>query len=67
MKTYYFPPYGPGYNSGVTVVIDRITHFESISFNGIRGTEIHLDTGTAIRTGLNSCDVKKVVEGDSKE
>ncbi len=38
MKTYSFPPYGPGYNSNVVVVLDRITHFDGISFNGIRGT-----------------------------
>lgn len=64
MKTFNFSPYGPGYNSSTVVVLNRITHFESISFNGIRGTEIHLDTGVTIRTGMNSCDVQKIVEGN---
>ncbi|HBO22802.1 hypothetical protein [Providencia sp.] len=64
MKTYSFAPYGPGYNSSTVVVLGRITHFEGISFNGIRGTEIHLDTGITIRTGMNLCDVQKIVEGN---
>ncbi|EQB4330078.1 hypothetical protein ACYJ2D_000027 [Providencia stuartii] len=64
MKTYSFSPYGHGYNLSTVVVLERITHFEGISFNGIRGTEIHLDTGVTIRTGMNSCDVQKIVEGD---
>ncbi|MTC33446.1 hypothetical protein GKR67_02235 [Providencia alcalifaciens] len=46
------------------MALDRITHFEGISFNGIRGTEIHLDTGVTIRTGMNSSDVQKIVEGN---
>ncbi|WP_272692026.1 hypothetical protein [Providencia sp. PROV143] len=45
-------------------MLERITHFEGISFNGIRGTEIHLDTGVTIRTSMNSCDVQKIVEGN---
>lgn len=64
MKTYSFSPYGPSYNSSTVVVLERITHFEGISFNGICGTEIHLDTGVTIRTGMNLCDVQKIVEGN---
>lgn len=42
----------PGYGVGsaeVQIMVDRITHWHSIDYNGNHGTEIYLDTGKSVR------------------
>lgn len=61
MQTYDFPPYSPtGYYAPVTVVLDRVTHFYPIDYNGNLGTTLVLDTGKEVRTSMYHHDVKKL-------
>jgi hypothetical protein len=53
---------GYGVNStDVTVILERITHWFAIDYNGRPGTEIELDTGKAVRVGHYTSDVEKAV------
>ncbi|PHM63549.1 hypothetical protein [Xenorhabdus ishibashii] len=62
MNTYNFPPYGVSSRMySTTVVLERITHFHSIDYNGNRGTAIFLDTGGEVRTSMRSWDVEKLL------
>lgn len=38
-------------SSQVTVVLERITHWHPIDYNGNLGTEVYLDTGKSLRVG----------------
>jgi len=58
---------GYGVNSSeVTVILERITHWVEIDYNGRTGTEIELDTGKFVRVGHYPDDVKKAVAGVPK-
>lgn len=53
---------GYGVNSSdVTVILERITHWFQIDYNGNPGTEIELDTGKSVRIGHYTSDVEKAV------
>jgi len=55
---------GYGVNApAVTVILERITHWWSIDYNGNHGTEIQLDTGKTVRIGHYTSDVEKAVSG----
>lgn len=57
-----------GVNGGeVTIVAERITHWEHVSSNGRSVTEVHLDSGTAITVDALSSDVGKKVADATKE
>lgn len=67
MRTYDFPQYGAsGYYAPTTVVLERITHFYPIDYNGNHGTTLVLDTGKEVLTSMWQSDVKKILnsEGD---
>lgn len=54
--------HGYGVNSAsVTVILERITHWWAIDYNGNPGTEIELDTGKSVRIGHYTSDVEKAV------
>ncbi len=55
-----------GYSHGAAkfVDVDRIIHFEQISFNGFSGTELHMDDGSKIRVGHWPEDVKSRIEAE---
>ncbi|MDE9466871.1 hypothetical protein [Xenorhabdus bovienii] len=62
MKTYDFPFYGVSSRMyPTTVVLERITHFHPIDYNGNSGTAIFLDTGIEVRTSMRSWDVRKLL------
>jgi hypothetical protein len=53
---------GYGVNSGnVTVILERITHWWLIDYNGNHGTEIELDTGKSVRVGCYPAEVENTV------
>lgn len=55
---------GYGVNSThVTIILERITHWWPIDYNGATGTEIQLDTGKSVRVGHYDTDVEKIVIG----
>lgn len=62
---------GYGVNaSDVTVVLERITHWYQIDYNGNYGTEIVLDTGRTVRVDHFPSTVESVVraaQGDRDE
>ncbi|EMK8059142.1 hypothetical protein [Escherichia albertii] len=63
MKIFDFPQYAPtGYNEPTTVVLERVTHFYPIDYNGNRGTVLVLDTGKEVRTSMPQWDVKRLFE-----
>ncbi|MDX7989495.1 hypothetical protein FE392_19785 [Xenorhabdus sp. 12] len=65
MSTYDFPPYGiSSWMHPTTVVLERITHFHSIDYNGNSGTVIFLDTGAEVRTSMCGWEVKKLLNDD---
>lgn len=59
MTPHRFPGYGLA--DGVTIILERITHWWPIDYNGNCGTEIALDTGKSVRVGVYPSDVEKVV------
>ncbi|PHM60664.1 hypothetical protein Xsto_03775 [Xenorhabdus stockiae] len=62
MNTYDFPPYGISSRMyPTTVVLERITHFQPIDYNGNSGTAIFLDTGVEVCTSMCSRDVGKLL------
>ncbi|OKO98779.1 hypothetical protein [Xenorhabdus thuongxuanensis] len=62
MNTYNFPPYGVSSRMyPITVVLERITHFQPIDYNGNNGTAIFLDTGVEVCTSMCSWDVEKLL------
>ncbi|KLU14805.1 MULTISPECIES: hypothetical protein [Xenorhabdus] len=62
METYDFPPYGVSSRMyPTTVVLERITHFQPIDYNGNSGTAIFLDTGVEVYTSMSSWDVRKLL------
>lgn len=56
-----FRRYGPN-DPAPTVIVERITHWFAIDYNGRPGTEIWLDTGTCIKVGNYPSDVEKAVK-----
>ena len=53
---------GYGVNSSdVTVILERITHWHSIDYNGNYGTQIFLDTGKSLCVGEYHSTVEKAV------
>lgn len=60
MTPHCFRGYGVGADD-VTIVLERITHWHHISYNGNIGTEIHLDTGKTIRVGAYHSEVDKAI------
>lgn len=60
MTPHEFVGYGVG-SPPVTVVLERITHWWLIDYNGNWGTEIALDTGKSIRVRHYPGDVEKAV------
>jgi hypothetical protein len=61
MTPHEFVGYGTG-SPNTTIIVERITHWWPINFNGKPGTEIALDTGTSIRVGHYASDVERVVK-----
>jgi len=58
---------GYGVNAtDVTVILERITHWHLIDYNGRYGTEITLDTGKAIRVEDFPSQVEQIVRGVKK-
>lgn len=55
-----FNRYG-GFGRTVSVMVDRITHFYPIDYNGNYGTTIVLDTGKEVSVEAWSSDVEKAV------
>lgn len=43
----------------VTIIAERISHWREDSYNGMRCTEIHLDTGDVIKVDCWASDVEK--------
>lgn len=60
MTPHKFRGYGVG-ASDVTVILERITHWWFIDYNGNAGTEIALDTGKSIRVDHYPDVVEKIV------
>lgn len=52
-----FKRYNPG-GSDPTVIVERITHWEQIDYNGNYGTRIYLDTGKELNVGEWPRDVE---------
>lgn len=53
-----------GYGIGAgnqTIIMERITNWFLIDFNGNRGTEIILDTGKSVRVGVYPSDVENAI------
>lgn len=44
-----------------TVVVERITHWHHIDYNGVGGTLIHLENGAQIRVGESAHEVERMV------
>lgn len=61
-----FEKYG-GNGGEVTIMAERITHWERFSLCGRSGTDIHLDTGTTISVATQYEYVGKMVAEASKE
>ncbi|OKO98421.1 hypothetical protein [Xenorhabdus eapokensis] len=67
MNTYDFPPYGVSSRMyPTTVVLERITHFQPIDYNGNSGTAIFLDTGVEVRTSMYSWDVGNLLNNNEE-
>lgn len=64
MTPHTFEGYGVG-ATRVTVILERITHWWPIDYNGNIGTEIQLDTGKAVRVREYHGQVEKIVRGVS--
>lgn len=62
MKTFDFPQYATGYCEPTTVVLERVTHFYPINYNGNNGTTLVLDTGKEVRTSMPQWDVKNLFD-----
>ncbi len=56
-----FRGYGVGAGE-IFIIVDRITHFESVQYNGISGVRIELDTGKTVTVDSYCHDVKKQIE-----
>ena len=68
MTVHSFPPYGVSSDYRyISVILERITWFTGISYNGLRGTEIHLDNGEIIRTSMPEGMVKNIIDKRLKE
>lgn len=65
MTPHEFVGYGAG-ATNVTVIIERITHWWLIDYNGNYGTAIALDTGKEVRVGHFPSDVEAIVKRVSK-
>ncbi len=61
-----FKRYNPGAQDK-TIVVERITHWEMIDYNGNYGTRIYLDTGVEIHVGEWPQDVEKKINAALKE
>jgi hypothetical protein len=61
MTPFTFKGYGVN-ASDVTVVLEHITHWWPIDYNGLSGTELVLDTGKSLRVGHYTSDVEKAVK-----
>jgi hypothetical protein len=61
MTPHEFVGYGVG-SHNTTIVLERITHWWLIDYNGNYGTEIALDTGKSVRVGHFPSDVEKIVQ-----
>jgi hypothetical protein len=51
----------------VRVMVERITHFYGVDYNGRSGTTIVLDTGKEVTVGEYSSDVQRKIEEAQKE
>lgn len=60
MTPHRFQGYGVN-GDDVTVILERITHWSHISYNGNVGTEIYLDTGKTIRVRAYAGQVDEIV------
>jgi hypothetical protein len=59
---------GYGVNSqSVTIILERITHWWPIDYNGNCGTEIQLDTGKSVRVSEYHGQIEKIVKGAQSE
>lgn len=56
-----FNRYNPGAEDK-TVIIERITHWELIRYNGYRGTRIFLDTGVEVHTREEPHEVEAMIK-----
>lgn len=56
-----FTPYQSHSGNIVCVIVERITHFYDINYNGNIGTCIVLDTGKEIKVEHSRCDVECVI------
>lgn len=61
-----FKRYNPGAEDKI-VVVEQITHLESIGYNGVQGTRIYLTNGTEIHVGEYPTDVQKKITEVLKE
>ncbi|EAV9435602.1 hypothetical protein DIR64_17080 [Salmonella enterica subsp. enterica serovar Tafo] len=63
MKTHDFPQYhATGYCEPTTVMLERVTHFYPVNYNGNSGTALVLDTGKEVLTSMRQWDVKKLFD-----
>lgn len=60
MTPHEFPGYGVN-SQYVTIILERITHWWLIDYNGNCGTEIQLDTGKSVRVTLYPREVERIV------
>ena len=60
MTPYEFRGYGVN-ATHVTIILERITHWWPIDYNGNHGTEIELDTGKSVRVGHYDSAVGEIV------
>jgi hypothetical protein len=60
MTPVVFRTYGV-HGGPVHIIVERITHWEEVSYNGRSGTLIHLDTGESVTVDAWGTDVSKKV------
>lgn len=51
----------------VRVMVERITHFYGVDYNGRSGTTLVLDTGKEVIVGEYASDVQRKIEEAQKE